>query len=544
MMTKIKKICNFRAIFFLFLLVMVCIYGAVKVYGNRLYLLLLVFPVAFFVYVGAKRRFVLLGISVAILCGVCASCYIKIKNFDNCFVPEGQVAIVATVEKITLTSTGDHVYYFRDLQCGMEGGEVVRLDGNATMFVNGSSSVIDAGRFDRIAFVGKIVKNEAKSSTGMNNFCGDIRYKLYIATGVHAVKVEKDANLIEKFRENNLKILIANLGEENGNICYSILFGDRATVPTYELNGFRQSGVMHLFAVSGLHVGLLVAVVVWLLSRFGVGGKVQFFSVSVFLLAYCILCSFTPSVVRASIMSVCLLLSKLFERKYDPLNALSLAGIILLSLSPSMFFSVGFQLSFAAVFGIISLSKIFNLVKFKSAFMQEFWNTTKLSLSAQIGVAPILLNYFGTLTTWTFVANLFLIPIFTLFFSLLFVCNFIVLIIPAFGVILKFPGVIFDVFVYFNSLILSLPGSEIEFSRGNVLAIALYMALLWCSSGYLVVSQRARAAVAIVLVLAISLCLFLPLGTGDNIAAFQNLPTKDILAQKCGEKLLFGRVGV
>lgn len=538
MMTKFKKICNFRAIFFLFLLVMLCIFGAVRAYSDKIYLVLLVFPVAYFLYCGIKKRFVLLGISLVILCGVSGYSYINVRNFENNVLPSGKVVIVATLDKISMTSSGDYLYYFRDLEYKQdENSPVCRLKDNGSVFVKGSSPLFEFKRFDRIAFVGKIVKNNKKNSDRKSSFYSDNKYKMYVSSDSTPVKVEVDKNLIESFHENKLDYLIKNLGERNGNICYSILYGDRATVPTHDLDSFKQSGVMHLFAVSGLHVGLLVAVIAWLLSKLKVNDKVQFFLISGFLLGYCVLCSFTPSVFRASIMSICLLLSKLFERKYDSLNALSLAGIILLVFSPTMFFTVGFQLSFSAVFGIITMSRILGFVKFKSAFMQEFWNVTKLSLSAQIGVLPIMFYYFGCVTTWTMLANLFLIPLFTLFYTLLFVCNIIVMIIPSLGFILKAPGILFDLFVYFNELIISLPGSYIEYDGVNVLSIVLYMALLWSGSKYLVIDGRTRAIVAMVLVLCISFSLFMTdlefLGVEADISP-RNLPSGVFLAQKCG----------
>ncbi len=540
MMTKFRKICNFRAIFFLFLLVMLCIFGAVRAYSDKIYLVLLVFPVAYFLYCGIKKRFVLLGISFIILCGVSVYAYINVKNFEESVLPSGQVVIVATLDKISMTSSGDYLYYFRDLEYKQdENSEACKLKDGGSIFVNGSSPLFEFKRFDRIAFVGKIVKNNKKNSDSdrKNNFYSDNKYKMYVSSDSTPVKVEVDKNIIESFHENNLDYLVKNLGERNGNICYSILYGDRATVPTHDLDSFKQSGVMHLFAVSGLHVGLLVAAIAWLLSKLKIGGKVQFFLISGFLLGYCVLCSFTPSVARASVMSICLLLSKLFERKYDSLNALSLAGIILLAFSPTMLFAVGFQLSFAAVFGIITMSRIFGFVKFKSAFMQEFWNVTKLSLSAQIGVLPIMFYYFGCVTTWTMLANLFLIPLFTLFYTFLFVCNIIVMIIPSLGFILKAPGILFDLFVYFNELIISLPGSSIEYNGVNVLSIVLYMALLWCGSKYLVVDGRTRAIVAMVIVLCISFSLFMTdlefFGEEARIN-HRSLPSGVFLAQKCG----------
>lgn len=538
MMTKFKKICNFRAIFFLFLLVMLCIFGAVRVYSDKIYLVLLVFPIAYFLYCGIKKRFVLLGISLIILCGVSAYAYIKLDTFEKYPTIQGRVYIMATVET---QKDADNAYYmeFRNIYYTADRETPFqKVEGRASMVVNFGEKFDYVERFDRVIFEARVMKNSFTHKNGGASFLATNNvYRFFAISGTDVEKIGKDSTPLENFREWNRKLLIENLGEKNGNICYSILYGDRATVPTHELDSFKQSGVMHLFAVSGLHVGLLVAVIAWLLSKLKVNDKVQFFLISGFLLGYCVLCSFTPSVARASVMSICLLLSKLFERKYDSLNALSLAGIILLVFSPTMLFAVGFQLSFAAVFGIIFMSRIFGFIKFRSAFMQEFWNVTKLSLSAQIGVLPIMLYYFGCITTWTMLANLFLIPLFTLFYTLLFVCNIIVMIIPSLGVILKAPGIFFDLFVYFNELIISLPGSSIEYTGVNVLSIALYMALLWSGSKYLVVSGRTRAIVAMVIVLCITFSLLMTdlqfFGGEANITP-RSSPRGVFLAQKCG----------
>ena len=538
MMTKFKKICNFRAIFFLFLLAMLCIFGAVRVYSDKIYLVLLVFPIAYFLYCGIKKRFVLLGISLIILCGVSAYSYIKLDTFEKYPTIQGRVYIMATVET---QKDADNAYYmeFRDIYYTADRETPFqKVEGRASMVVNFGEKFDYVERFDRVIFEARVMKNSFTHKNGGASFLATNNvYRFFAISGTDVEKIGKDSTPLENFRERNRKLLIENLGERNGNICYSILYGDRATVPTHELDSFKQSGVMHLFAVSGLHVAILVMAIAWLLSKFRVNDKVQFFLISGFLLGYCVLCSFTPSVVRASVMSICLLLSKLFERKYDSLNALSLAGIILLVFSPTMLFAVGFQLSFAAVFGIISMSRILGFIKFKSAFMQEFWNVTKLSLSAQIGVLPIMLYYFGCVTTWTMLANLFLIPLFTLFYTLLFVCNIIVMIVPSFGAILKAPGIIFDLFVYFNELIISLPGSSIEYDGVNVLSIVLYMALLWSGSKYFVVSARTRAIVAMVIVLCITFSLFMTdlefFGGEANISP-RSLPSGGFLAQKCG----------
>lgn len=501
---KLKKVCNFRAIFCLFLVVIISIFGAVKCYSNKLYLLLLIFPVAYFVYLAIRHRFVLLGVSFFVLLGVTIFSYTNIHNFSTCVIPSGQVAVVATVEKIT-DKGSYYILNLKDLSYKEEEGEITQsLVGNATVFVNSTNFDINIKRYSTIAIMAIFEKNSVEDSYGYYYLYNNTRYKLNIVYGTRPVPIGREMNMLENFREYNLKLLVDGLGEENGNLCYSILYGDKSYLSTEDLNDYRNTGVVHLFAVSGLHVGLLVAVLVWLLSKCSVKGRAQFVTITVFLFVYCLLCSFTPSVVRASIMAICLLLSKLFSRKYDPLNALSLAGIILLALSPMSLFSTGFQLSFCATFGIIFLSRLFNLVHFKNSFAQELWNAIRITISAQMGVAPLMFYYFGWISAWSILANLLLVPLFTLFYTVLFAVNFFVVVCPQLQVIAKVPEAIFEVFRYFNNIIMGLPNGTIFFNKINLPSIVLYFVLLWTSSKYLVVSTKTRGIVAIILVLTIT----------------------------------------
>ena len=501
---KLKKVCNFRAIFCLFLVVIISIFGAVKCYSNKLYLLLLIFPVAYFVYLAISHRFVLIGVSFFVLLGVTIFSYTNIYNFSTCVVPSGQVAVVATVEKIT-DKGSYYILNLKDLSYKEEEGEITQsLVGNATVFVNSTNFDINIKRYSTIAIMAIFEKNSVEDSYGYYYLYNNTRYKLNLVYGTRPVPIGREMNMLENFREYNLKLLVEGLGEESGNLCYSILYGDKSYLSTEDLNDYRNTGVVHLFAVSGLHVGLLVAVLVWLLSKCSVKGRAQFVTITVFLFVYCLLCSFTPSVVRASIMAICLLLSKLFSRKYDPLNALSLAGIILLALSPMSLFSTGFQLSFCATFGIIFLSRLFNLVHFKNSFVQELWNAVRITISAQMGVAPLIFYYFGWISAWSILANLLLVPLFTLFYTVLFAVNFFVVVCPQLQVIAKLPEAIFEVFRYFNNIIMGLPNGTIFFNKINLPSIVLYFVLLWTSSKYLVVSTKTRGLVAIILVLTIT----------------------------------------
>ncbi len=146
----------------------------------------------------------------------------------------------------------------------------------------------------------------------------------------------------------------AMLGDQ-GAMAKALIIGDRADLKEETTKSFQIAGVAHVLSVSGLHVGLLMLIVMFILGRFSLSPRTRLFIVAFFLLLYCRLLDFTAPVVRASILTVMLLLGRCFRRRADPLTSLAASFVIVLLLRPLDLLNVGFQLSFLAVLGIITL---------------------------------------------------------------------------------------------------------------------------------------------------------------------------------------------
>ncbi len=138
-------------------------------------------------------------------------------------------------------------------------------------------------------------------------------------------------------------------------VAKALLIGDRTDLSDETMTVFRDGGIAHVLAVSGLHVGILMAGILFLLRRLHASHKVQFVMVTVILLAYCRLLDFSAPVVRAAILTEVLLAGHLLRKAQDPLTTLSFAFLLVLLLRPMDLFSLGFQLSFLAVAGIVLL---------------------------------------------------------------------------------------------------------------------------------------------------------------------------------------------
>ena len=178
---------------------------------------------------------------------------------------------------------------------------------------------------------------------------------------------------------------------------------------------FRVSGTAHVLAVSGLHVGIIYIVINLLFSflgKHGIPNIIRQLMIIILLWAYVFVAGMSASVVRAAIMLTINCMAKMINRRGFTFNTLSAAAFFILIYSPFYLFDISFQMSFGAVFAIL-----FFMPRFKSLynppnkFAGYIYNLSTISLSAQLGVFPLVLFYFGTFPTYFFITNLIIVPL-------------------------------------------------------------------------------------------------------------------------------------
>ncbi|KUG26108.1 hypothetical protein ASZ90_004052 [hydrocarbon metagenome] len=200
--------------------------------------------------------------------------------------------------------------------------------------------------------------------------------------------------------------------EKTAGLLKGLLLADRSEIGYDIKEGFVKSGVIHVLAVSGLHVGFIVLILVFLLGRFNIYLRITFTIIG--LLAFMIITGLPPSVTRATIMAVLLLISYLRSNKQNNFNTLALAAFIILIFDPTQIFNPGFQLSFSAVFSIFvfypKISKVINDRNITNKLLRYVLLFVGLSLAAQIGTIPFTIYYFEKLSLISLAANLFVIP--------------------------------------------------------------------------------------------------------------------------------------
>ncbi len=193
----------------------------------------------------------------------------------------------------------------------------------------------------------------------------------------------------------------ASLPPVSAALLAGLLFGERTGLPREVDEGFRRAGVYHVLAVSGFNVALIAGAVFALLAMVRAGRRTAAVSALAAVVVFATVVGSEPSVLRAAIMGVAVLLSLLVDREASVLNGLALAALLILTVRPADLLDPGFQLSFAATAGIV----------LAPLPRQPVLAALGVSLAAQIAVLPIALIHFNQFNVVGPLANLGAVPL-------------------------------------------------------------------------------------------------------------------------------------
>lgn len=208
-------------------------------------------------------------------------------------------------------------------------------------------------------------------------------------------------------------VLKATLPPREAALMAGLLFGSRSELPDDIRQAFKTSGVFHLLAVSGGNVAMIVVPLLAALRRVGLSRRGASGAAIPFVVFFVFLTGAGPSVMRAGLMAVLVLLADVLRREKDAINSLGAAALLLLLWQPGLIFDIGFQLSAGATLGILLFARRFEAwmsPRFQSVFGEKAgaWLASGLSVTfaAQALVEPISLFHFGAFSAIAPLANL------------------------------------------------------------------------------------------------------------------------------------------
>ena len=318
----------------------------------------------------------------------------------------------------------------------------------------------------------------------------------------------KDLTLAEQVKDKVNNNLHNGLNNENAELAYSALFGDKTSLGDDIYISYRLSGIAHLLAVSGLHVALIVGVIRAILSLFRVKNNwAKIVLISAFLLFYSYVCDFSSSVVRASIMSILALLAIALGREYDQLNSISIAGIVCFLLNPLCVFDVSFLMSFGCAFGIVLFNKPIKTALIKIKTPEKLAESLSLTISTLLALLIINAVFFRNFNIISMIANVIIIPIFALAFSLVFIVLLISLIIPSISLVLMPLNYVFDIVNVVATTLGNLSFANIPTASLNFIAIPAYFVLTFMISRICLANKLNKVIISLGLVAILVVCL-------------------------------------
>ena len=294
-------------------------------------------------------------------------------------------------------------------------------------------------------------------------------------------------------REKVRAVLFSAQEEGAGAFSYAMLFGDTEFMQQSDLSALRGSGVAHVIAVSGLHVGVLAAALLFLLRKLRLKDGVCLAVLLPIFGFYAYLAEFTPSVLRASIMvSVALAASALGER-YDDVSSLSFAAILILLFRPLYLFDLSFLMSFLAILGIQSLARPLERIFKRHKVPSRLASGLALSAAATISLLPLSAVVFGRIALVSLLLNVIVVPLASVAFVLNLAALLPTLVFPRFAVLLSLFG-------YLPLLIAEISDSAAKLGFETsyefaVAEIAVYYATLLFVSKYSLAKRTVKSVV-------------------------------------------------
>ena len=323
----------------------------------------------------------------------------------------------------------DAVLQSDDDVLSLEGkGMYVRID---TTNISENSVLFEAKAGDVLIFNATVRNANVFSENDMFSYAykSDFRYMAYTSKDDISL-IEGTQSATDSVRQHIKDIIYSSMDERYAGLAYALFIGDVSGLDYDIKSNFQISGIAHLLAVSGLNTALMSMVLVWFFKKIRLKPWMSVVLVALLLLFYCVLCDFAPSVLRASLMSIFLLAGQVFGKQTDNISSVSLAGIILLLVDPMYLFDLSFQLSFVSVFAIFMLSPIFEKFFLKLRLGKFISSNLALSLAAQLGTLPLIVNTFGYVSLVSLVVNLIVVPFMSYVYILLFVGLMLTLILP------------------------------------------------------------------------------------------------------------------
>ena len=276
---------------------------------------------------------------------------------------------------------------------------------------------------DRVSLSGRLSLPLASGNPGLFDYRKYLSYQkvhslfsVYNSEDIEILgraKISTFRSVISKIRQRIDSVINTTLPQMESSILAGLILGERCDLPRDIQVMFADAGVLHILAVSGLNVGLVLFIFYGFFRGIGIPKRATYLLTILVVIIFAQVVGNPPSAARASIMAICGLVAFLFDRDKHLYNSLALSALIILIWNPFTLFDVGFQLSFMATLGILYLTShfqtYFRLSK-PHKLVTYVLGSLAVSAGALVGVYPITAFYFNKISLIALISNIVVVP--------------------------------------------------------------------------------------------------------------------------------------
>ena len=336
------------------------------------------------------------------------------KKIENELCKTEDIVIKGKIKRETKTKEYGKIYKVQIEEITQNGKEIKAQKKNIYIQENKTKIKLQYG--DIIEVKGKYEEPESR-----RNYKG-FDYKLYLKTKnilgtLKSTNIKKVSHKIENPIEyiesksiklsENLKQKANNiLPQEIASIFIGIILGDRTEIPEEAIENFRNANMSHILAVSGMHMSYLILLATQIIGKL-IGKKQSYYISIILIIEYMFLTGFSASIIRAGIMGIILISSKIFYKNNDVLTNIAISALIILLKNPYTILDLSFQFSYGGTIGIILFQKFIS-----KNFLEKIIKSKKIieiisvTISAQIIILPISIIQFNKLNIYFILTNL------------------------------------------------------------------------------------------------------------------------------------------
>ena len=247
-----------------------------------------------------------------------------------------------------------------------------------------------------------------------------IYHQVFLRTGRYEIRHDGGGNALQAFayrvRQELLRLFRdAGMDGREYAVAAALMIGYSDLLDVDQRKEFAGAGAMHILCVSGLHVGIIFILadkLFFFLRKQKRGKWLRPLLILLVIWFYALITGLAPSVMRASLMFSLVTIGGALNRKSHIINSISASAFLLMLINPAIIFELGFQLSYAAVLGIVLLQPhLQKLFIPNNKFQKYLWDIIAVSLAAQIATGPISLMYFHQFPNYFLITNLIVIPL-------------------------------------------------------------------------------------------------------------------------------------